>query len=491
MVGELAMRYKLLPFFVISLISFFSLSVTFVTFAEGTTSETHVYYGYAPPSSDIYNVQESINGKMVNFSVPPGRALLDVVGLQDDTTVSLYDLFSGVIINSTTINRLQKVTFFIPYGTYFKLMTSHRVAAVLSGGSSAYSSGSSGGFSTFYPSENGGFRGKSFIFMTVPGSEMYAYRTEVMTHNLNVFALEDTHVRLADFTGKFSTSESLKQREVSRYLLQTRLLTLSVSSGAGYDIRYVLEASDDVMCASLSRDQVLYVPAITGGYVGKLFWAPDAAREPEVGRSAVLLIVPLEPGKVTIYDNKLNVLAERTFSSVDISTNSYWFKDFGLGIFDFIIKSTGNITVLAAQTSQNVSEDFIGTGITFLGARPNQEIKFFTPFSAIIFSTQDQTLAIDGQTRELRRDEVVTLGSGLHSLRGTGVSIIEIIAPGPGSLWKYGSYLIEPLDVTKSYEPIESLTVMSTPLTTYLVIGGVIVIVLVYFFILRKKKVKV
>ncbi|MGC9086220.1 MAG: hypothetical protein ACP5IT_08535, partial [Thermoproteota archaeon] len=237
--------------------------------------EEHVYYGYAPPSTDVGNVREVINNKVFNYSVPPSTGLLDVLGLQDNTYVSLYDLSSGILLNSTTINRLQKVTFFIRYGTYFKLVSSRRVVAMMSGGHSAYDTGTGGGYSTFYPSVDGGFRGKSFIFMPATGTQMDAYYTQLIGHNFNLFALEDTQFKLSDAIGKLSTTESLKQRGTERALLQARVLTGSVTAGAGYDERFILNSTNDVIVASTAIDQVLYVPAITGGYVGKLFYAPD------------------------------------------------------------------------------------------------------------------------------------------------------------------------------------------------------------------------
>jgi len=452
--------------------------------------EEHIYYGYAPPSTDVGNVQEVINNKAFNYSVPPSTGLLDVLGLQDNTQVSLYDLSSGVLLNSTTVNRLQKVTFFVRYGTYFKLVSSHRVVAMVSGGNLAYDVSETAGYSTFYPSVEGGFRGKSFIFMPATGTHMYAYYTQLIGHNFNLFALEDTQFKLSDAVGKLSTTESLKQRGTERALLQARVLTGSTTAGAGYDERFILNSTNDVMVACTAIDQVLYVPAITGGYVGKIFWAPDKVQYQQTGRSVVLVITPLEPGKVTVYDKDLNVLAEHTFTSADVSANSYWFKSFGLGTFDFIIKSAGDITVLASQTNTNVSEDFIGSGITFLGARPNQEIKFFTPSSAIVFSSQDQTVIVDGQTRTVKKDEVIILSSGVHSIKGTGVSTIEVLAPGVGSFQKWGSYLIEPTDILKSYENIESLATPSPPYLTYagVAVGLLIVVGLLYIFVVKRKK---
>jgi hypothetical protein len=100
-------------------------------------------------------------------------------------------------------------------------------------------------------------------------------------------------------------------------------------------------------------------------------------------------------------------------------------------------------------------------------------------------------MVVDGQTRNVKRDEVMLLGSGIHSLRGTGVSIIEVLAPGVGSFQKWGSYLIEPLDVLKSYENIESLATPSPPYLTYagIAVGLLIILGLLYnIFVMKRKR---
>jgi len=482
------MKTKKSFLFFIFLFSFAVLCTINTSLIQSQSSEDHVYYGYIPPTSNIGNVKEILNGKTFNYSVPAGFALLDVLGLNDRTNISLYDLASGQLLNSTIVNKLQKVTFFIRYGTYFKLVASSRIFAMISGGNLAYDGDSSyGGFATFYPSVEGGFRGRQFIFIAAPPTHPYAYYTQYITYNFYLMALESSQWTLKDFTGKFSVSDSTEKQKTS-YVVQlaTRQLTWS-HMGTGYDMRYILQSSGDVIVQGTSVGQFLYVPAVTGGYVGKLFFVSDQCTYPGTGRSVILVIVPLEPGKVTIYDKDLNVLAEHTFSTQDVSTNQYWYKTFGTGRFTFIVESTGNITLLATQTNVNESIDYIDSGITFLGSRPNQELKFFTPSSALVFSPENQTITVDGETRSVARDEVITLGSGVHSVKGTGVLIVEVLSPGPTGFQRWGSALIEPLDITKSFPAIE-LT-HPTPYLLYVSIGAILVIVIlvVYFLRIRKK----
>jgi|GEM_PF-1487730 len=452
----------------------------------------HSYYGYVPSSTDVGAVQETIGGKVINYSVPAGCAVLDVIGYYNNTEVKLYDLLSGKILNSTTVNYMEKVTFFIPYGTYFKLVSSSRIGAAISGGAYLGSSGYYQGIATFYPAIDGGFRGTRFIF--APLSPTWGWQVEA--YNFHLFALENTKFTLLDSIKKFSTSEALDQRATYSLPLQSRIAQYAQNIGVGYSRIFQLTATSDVMICSLGFGQVVYVPAITGGYVGKVFYASDNAKLQNPRETAVIVVVPLEPGKVTIYDNSLTLLAEHTFTEADVSSNAYWFKSFSSATYDFIVKSTGNITLLVGQVRGDIiSEYLIGDGVTFLGSRPNQEVKFFAPSSAIVFSVENQSATIDGELKSLKRDDVIQLGSGVHTIKGTGHLIVQVLASGssaPPAGWnKWGSYLIEPLDVDKDFSDIPSLTqAFSYFLLVGLILILLIVIALAYFFILRKKKIK-
>jgi hypothetical protein len=143
---------------------------------------------------------------------------------------------------------------------------------------------------------------------------------------------------------------------------------------------FKLSSIGEVIVCSVSLGALVQVPTLTGGYVGKTFWTPVHATYRQLGRTAALVIVPLEPGKVTVYKREdVSVVAEREFTDSDVAQKNYWFLKLEIGRFDLLVKSTGDVTVLIAQTLTEESPDFIGDGIAFLGSRPNQEVKFFTP----------------------------------------------------------------------------------------------------------------
>lgn len=449
----------------------------------------HVYYGYVPPSTDLPNLAELVWGKAINFTPPDGYALLDIVAYQDDTRVEIYDITSGLLINSTRINALDKATFYMPYGIYFKVVSNKRVGVLLTGGSAAYEDDPFSGVAAFYPSVNGGFRGTHYIFMPAPATHQYGYSMDLVHHNFYLLALGKGEWRLKDRVGKFETSGSVDPRGTARAIIQSRVVQGGISAAAGYDSVFELTTTGDVLVCSAALGMFVYVPSITGGYVGKLFFFPNHATYQQTGRSAVLVIVPLEAGKVTVYKaSDLSVMNERSFTDTDVAQKAYWFLPLGIGRFDMVIESTGDITVLAAQTyGGEVTEDFIGDGITFIGSRPGQEIRFFTPSTAIVFSPADQTATIDGEERRLARDQFVILGSGVHTVKGTNYLIIQVVAPGIG--WnKWGSYLIENLDIEASYPEVPELMEKGIPITMYASIGVVAIIAVILLLMLRRRK---
>jgi hypothetical protein len=451
----------------------------------------HVYYGYVPPSTDLPALDELVKGAKMNFTPPSGHALLDIVAYEDGTRVELYDIVSGLLVNATTLNALEKATFFVPYGMYFKVVASKRVGVLLTGGQAAYSPGYFSGVATFYPSVEGGFRGKTFVFMPAPATHQYGYTMDLVHRNFYLFALEDTSWELKDRIEKFSTKDSTRRGEVASTILQSRVTQGGVSAAVGYDSVFKLTSTGEVIVGSVALGALVQVPALTGGYVGKTFWAPVHATYRQPGRTAALVIVPLEPGKVTVYKREdMSVVAEREFTDSDVAQKNYWFLKLGIGRFDLLVKSTGDITVLIAQTLTEESPDFIGDGIAFLGSRPNQEVRFFTPSTAIVFSPEDQTAIIDGETRTLKRDQFVILGSGVHSVKGSGHLIIQIVAPGAQGFQKWGHYLIEPADIDASYSDVPELFERGMPITTYIGIAVAVVAVgvVAFLFVRRRKK---
>ncbi|MEM1543208.1 MAG: hypothetical protein QXU09_04275 [Thermoproteota archaeon] len=457
-----------------------------------TSSYEHVYYGYVPPTTNIPQVAELIKGESVNYTVPEGVAILDVVGLDDGTYIEIWDIYTNVKIASDIVNKFEKKFFYIPAGSFFKLVSSKRVAALLCGGFDVFESDSEvvGGTSTFYPAVTGGFRGREFIFVAAPPFYGYAYHIDKIGHNFNLLALEKVDFTLSDSIEGWSTSGRLEQRGSFSILLQARRKITDYQNGAGRDVVFHLTTTGDVVVCCSALDDFIAVPALTGGYVGKTFYV--AANQPvkgQEGRSISFIILPLEECKVTVYNLDLEILAEKTFTSSDVANINYWFHSLGTtGRFKIIVQSTGDICFMVGQTTGIADIKYLGDDITFIGARPDQEIRFYAPTMAILFAPEDLTATIDGSTVQMRKDEFRLIESGPHTVKANKHIIVQILASGSSGWISWGSYLIEPLDLDITFEELPySFFEKKQDLTTYYIIAAIATTIAAVILVLRLK----
>jgi len=469
--------------------------------ANGQVSLDHVYYGYVPPSTDVAQwleiediprpgeVDEIIRGTKINYTVPSGVAILDVVGLVDGTSIEIWDIYANQKIHSATIDRLEKKYFYIAFGTFFKIAASQRIAPLLNGGGNLFSP-LWGGTSTFYPAVTGGFRGKEFIFNAAPGTHPYGGLMEVVGYNFYLFALQEADWSLSDAANVWSTSEHLRQRGIRTTIIQSRINHLGGHNGAGNDVVFRLTTTGDVEVSSAALGDFVAVPTITGGYVGRLFYAPIAVTLEEPGRTAALIVTPLEEAQVRVYDGELNVIATHSFVASDVEDRNYWYRDLGIGRFNLIAESTGDITFMVGQTEGTAEIGYLGDDITFVGSKPNQEIRFYAPTMAILFAPEALTITIDGGAPiQMAQDDFRLLESGVHSISATKHIIVEVLAA--GSSWDdWGSYLIEPADMDVVFEVPEGFLSKPVDYTMYLAGAAVAAVVVLAVFMLRRRRPK-
>jgi len=464
---------------------------------------THVYYGYVPPSTDVAQwltiqdvprpgeVDELIRGVKINYTVPSGVAILDVVGLADGTSIEIWDIYADRRIHSATLDKFEKKFFYMAYGTFFKIEASQRIGALLNGGGNLFNPGSeSGGTSTFYPAVTGGFRGREFIFNGAPATHPYAYSMDRVGYNFYLFALEETDWTLMDSVEVWSTSEHLRQRGTRTTIIQSRITHLGEHNGAGNDVVFHLTTTGDVEVSSCALGDFVAVPAITGGYVGRLFYSPIAVTYEQAGRTGAFIVLPLEEGTVTIYDKELNVIATRSFTASDVEDRVYWYRELGIGRFNLIAESTGNIAFMTGQTEGTADIEHLGDDITFIGSRPNQEIRFYVPTMAVVFAPETLTVTIDsGAPVQMVKDDFKLLESGAHSISASGHIIVEILAS--GSSWDdWGSYLLEPADVDVIFEAPQGFLSKPVDYTMYIAGAAVAAVVVLAVFMLRRRRPK-
>ena len=532
------MRTKMFAAIFLTVLAIFLIPLS----ALSSASPEHVYYGYVPVGTDAgdinagnepaglqrRNIEELVNGERFNFTPPGETALLDVIGIQDDTNVEIWDILAKEKLESKTINRLEKWTAFIKFGTFFKVIADKRVSVYQNGGCSFYG-GTSGlwgdGDMTFYPSDDGGFIGKKFTF--IPPTFPNAYITYYLGSNFLCTALEDTTVTIYDSTGGKVFGFDLKQGASLPYN-QGRLVARhnkgDQTHGGGDSIIFHAESTGLVAIRTLNHRSFLAVQAATGGFVGKLFVTPATLAVDEPGAEEVLIIVPIEAGQVSVYDNKMNLLAEKQFSQADVDGKAYWYHSLGKTSQTAIIKATCRITVLEGSTyippelgKTTIGIEDLGSNIAYMGARANEETRFYVPTTAVVFAPEDLTAEIDGETKTLKEDEFVLLDGGVHSVTSDHEMIIQLNCAGNimrlviwgGERWvggetgevqevrqvywtDWGSYLITVEDMKKTFEVPEGFgEAAAGGMDWTMIIAAVVVVVVAagggFFFLKRRR----
>ena len=477
------MKIKIFPCLLSCLLLFVSLLIN--SFSVCAEDDQYVYYGYVPIGTDVgwpgtpdptlkRALNDIIDGKTQTFIPPEGTALLDIIGIYEDTEFQIWDILANKIIASATLNRLEKQTFFIKFGTFFKVISSKKVAVFISGGYCMWAGYHENRMGTMllYPSSEGGFIGDDFVFMSSMCSDTYiAYKAG---YNLYIAALEKTDIKITSSSGKDVLSASLDQYGVGKYYLNCRIgIEQPTFGGGGDSMIFHMKSTGKIIASCVTSRSFIAVPCVTGGFVGRMFYAPVYLTIEEPGSAAAFVIVPIEPGEVKVYDSRFNIIGERTFTQEDIDKNIFWFRELGSFKGMLLFKSTCDMTVMVGCTylgsiRKDLGPEDFGDDVTFLGAKANQLIRFYAPSHAILFSPKDCSAIIDGEVKSLKKDSFILLEQGVHSVKADAEVIVQILSVGhPVNLtytdpdtgntissdyyWTdWGSYLISPADINVS-----------------------------------------
>jgi len=169
------------------------------------------------------------------------------------------------------------------------------------------------GTMVLYPSSEGGFIGNNFIFMSSMRSDTYiAYKAG---YNLYIAALERTDIKVTSSSGKDVLSASLNQHDIGKYYLNCRIGAEQPTFGGGGDsIVFHLKSTGKIIASCVTSRSLIAVPCVTGGFVGKIFYAPIYLTIEEPGSAAAFVVVPIEPGEVKVYDSKFNIIDEKIYT---------------------------------------------------------------------------------------------------------------------------------------------------------------------------------
>ncbi len=442
----------------------------------------YVYYGYVPEfTSGTLNWVDYIGGKPVNFTVPPNHAVLALIGMFDGTKVEVWNLITKEKIAEATLDYMERRLLFLPSGTFFKVESNKRVAVALFGGPAYTYLGAA----TFYPSREGGFVGREFVFLAFTVSDTYiAWRAG---RNALIHGLESAEFKIVDSTRKFSTSDKVDQNGFKDYILNCIVWVGQTLRGAGASTIFEVTASGLISVSCWTSTGFSMLPAAGGGFVGKLFMGLTYVSVTESGSAGAFVVVPVEPCEVEVYDDKWNLVAKHKFTEEDVAEGRFWFYKVG-ATKKLIFKSTGDITVLCGDTFGITDPYYMGDDITFGGVRGGQEIAFFAPTEAVLFAPEDTKVIVDGEEYFMHKDGYMILEAGVHRVKPEKTLIIEILGQAAG--WQhFGSYLVCADDIESSYTVPEGYGSPRKGIPyEYIALGVIVAIIAVIVYIKRFRR---
>jgi len=394
-----------------------SLILTSSALASGVRAnaeEAYSYYGYVPSRIYSFNPAEDVLARR-----PPGNAsevqyvrdhgVLLVVGNQDDTRCRLYRLPDRGLLEDFTVDSLELKAVALPNGTFFKLVSNKLVTAVLKGGAfvgrviaDTYNTE----VSTYYPSTDGPYVGKEFVFPTT--------LTGLLEPPYRVYSLEEGTVRLYEASGELVNEARVKPNEVT--LVRPRNGTV-----------YRLESTGYVMLSSFTFTESCFMPSIDGGFVGKVFYAGGEKRLGGRGESAFgsyTFALSTEEARAELYDlksaNKAGDLTvpPREASVVPMKAVNY----VGFETGAYALFSNRPLTLLYLSNST------VEGGLSMAGFGAGQGVAIHVPEGeSFVFAYQDCILTVDDVQVSLKADQFHELPAGVHVVQATGPIIVELI----------------------------------------------------------------
>jgi len=386
--------------------------------------DAQIYYGFVPPGIFWYKLGQKgwfnpEEATLVNETITR-EAFLAVAGNHDSTSVKLYELPSGRLLADTRLDKLGKAVFALPNGSFFKLVSSAPVTAVLMGGVGV-ERGLFGqprhveGTSTFYADVDGRYAGKEFIFIPVHAKSLGFYSDLPV----RVLALEDSEVTVSDANGSTVASFRLLANEERGLALISTAVYRLVSTGR-------------VMVQGFAAPRSLYYPAVEGGFVGKIFYGIISSAGTTVYQflQASLIVTAVEDSKITLYDAKYgkktldtNVQAgqilEIDAGSPDLKTNQ------------MVLRSDRPVMVMLQTRTGGKSGEtwpYSAGGIGLAGLKAGQTADVNVPKGwTYAFAAQETVLSVDDVTVRLPADGYFPIPTGTHKVSADANIILESI----------------------------------------------------------------
>jgi hypothetical protein len=381
------------------------------------------------------------------------------------------------------VNRMELHNTTIPAKTYFKVVADKRIAVLIGGGANYnVQEGIGWTIHTYYPSTDGGFAGKEFIFKgfsQIMGDGPVTFAT--------LHALENAKVDIYE-AGRLAKSVEVKANVTLSDLKILRRIYRVVSTGR-------------IILSTWGMFSFTVVPSADGGYVGKHFFVfPNELRgSQEI--AALILINQDKTNNVQIVEPGKGIVAQKT-----LAPNTYWFihsKEVDILRKGLVIKGSEDLMLFMGGTFlQFPSITYMSQGTTFLGIKANIPTTLYTFSKAIAFSPEaDARVNIETIYLDIKKGGYAELPSGLIRITSNATLVIQVIAQNPFSfeqgstmvpfevpaLVSWGAYMITAETVRINYPPPKSVKEEENALL-YGGIGVAIASLLLLFFLKKRWK---
>jgi len=408
-------------FLPVFLLAFGFFLVAAPTAVSGRPGASYTYYGYVP--SDIWrNMTQPPPAPPQTYYINPDTVMTSgtvlVLGCHDETEVAVYRLPGERLVKQATINKLERTSVELPNGTFFKV-TSSKPATVMLLGGGWQAAGAQAGISTFFPTVDGGFVGKEFVFLALEPSVTYGRE---LPHS--IFALEDSDVTIYNRDGSAAKQYRVKVNEAQWFSLKNDTVYRIVSSG-------------NIMVETFTigeyRGKPLAFPAVEGGFVGKRFYGAGHSMEymgtEQLSRGFVLS--SMKDAKVLIVDLETSKKYGDKDVTITAGTNlSMHVKAFHMGL-----DSDQPVMMVFKNTNYD------GGGVIFTGLKAGQEaVIYLAQGKAYLFSAKDAVVTVDDVTQRIAADEPLQLWPGTHKVSATENVLVEMVVlipyvPPPGQVF--------------------------------------------------------
>jgi hypothetical protein len=401
------------------MVSNFSLFFFLTNIHEVYAQEKYDYYGYVPAKMWQYNLTRGDDPNSgwrldTNATGTSGRTtagLVAVAGIFNNTHVQVYNLDNGSLVSEATIDSMQKFYAVFRNGTFFRVVT-NKLANVylLNYGSIPAGNATNGPIpDSFYQDVNGAYVGKEFILL---GS---GFNFDI---DIAIFALENAEVTV-----------TRNDSEQEQYSIAANTFTTKQTIMLNPFCTYKVESTGYIMIQSGRPVDIwgdarsFFLPSAEGGFVGTTFYSWSQPSW-DGGEHYGFRASSTQDAKITVF----NLETTQQILTANIQAGSG--VSFQPPLANVIVvQSDKPVTVeylhngsIANSLGHNGTFDAYGSGVAYLGVKPNEDTPFYLPedssVEAYIFASENTDITLDGNDWTIQANTYFSLSTpGTHIIR--------------------------------------------------------------------------